>query len=225
MHRALPRDGTHFTGNQFVVVGFGLLHRPGDERVGCHATTRRFGHRSLLLRRLPRPRLILALAQIGAQGRRLALLPRGQLRGRGAGRGGLRGLRALVVHGMNGLPARRRRRQASSSSSSSVGIALWIGNGGSPSVVSDWANVAEEIEDVGRSELRSCRSLLRQALRHMLKAEAWPLSRDAPTWRADAIDFRRQARDAFAPSMRQKIHAGHRRVQVLFRYIVPVRVC
>jgi hypothetical protein len=39
----------------------------------------------------------------------------------------------------------------------------------------------------------------------MLKAEAWPQSRDAPTWRADAIDFRRQARDAFAPSMRQKI--------------------
>jgi hypothetical protein len=69
----------------------------------------------------------------------------------------------------------------------------------------DWPNIAEEIEDVGRSELRSCRSLLRQALRHMLKAEAWPLSRDAPAWRADAIDFRRQARDAFAPSMRQKI--------------------
>jgi hypothetical protein len=69
----------------------------------------------------------------------------------------------------------------------------------------DWPNIAEEIEDVGRSELRSCRSLLRQALRHMLKAEAWPLSRDAPTWRADAIDFRRQARDAFAPSMRQKV--------------------
>jgi hypothetical protein len=54
----------------------------------------------------------------------------------------------------------------------------------------DWPNIAEEIEDVGRSELRSCRSLLRQALRHMLKAEAWPLSRDAPTWRADSIDFR-----------------------------------
>jgi hypothetical protein len=69
----------------------------------------------------------------------------------------------------------------------------------------DWRNIAEEIEDLGRSELRSCRSLLRQALRHMLKAEAWPLSRDAPTWRADAIDFRRQARDAFSPAMRQKI--------------------
>ncbi len=69
----------------------------------------------------------------------------------------------------------------------------------------DWPNIAEELQDVGRSELRSCRSLLRQALRHMLKAEAWPLSRDAPTWRADAIDFRKQARDAFTPSMRQRI--------------------
>jgi hypothetical protein len=43
----------------------------------------------------------------------------------------------------------------------------------------DWPNIAEEIEHVGRSELRSCRSLLRLALRQMLKAEAWPLSRDA----------------------------------------------
>ncbi len=39
----------------------------------------------------------------------------------------------------------------------------------------------------------------------MLKAEAWRDARDAPTWRADAIDFRRQARDAFAPSMQQRI--------------------
>ena len=69
----------------------------------------------------------------------------------------------------------------------------------------DWPNIAEEIEDVGRRELRCCRSLLRRALRHMLKAAAWPQSRDAQTWRADSIDVRRQARDAFAPSMRQKI--------------------
>jgi hypothetical protein len=69
----------------------------------------------------------------------------------------------------------------------------------------DWPNVAEEIEDVGRSELRSVESLLGQALRHMLKAEAWPLSRDAPSWRADAIDFRQQARRRFVASMRQRI--------------------
>jgi hypothetical protein len=69
----------------------------------------------------------------------------------------------------------------------------------------DWANIIEELADVGRSELRSCRSLLGQALRHMLKAKAWPLCRHAANWRDDAIEFRRQARDAFTPSMRQKI--------------------
>jgi len=65
----------------------------------------------------------------------------------------------------------------------------------------DWPNIAEEIEDVGRSQLHAVESLLVQALRHMLKAEAWPLSRDAPTWRADAVDFRRQARRRFVPSI------------------------
>jgi hypothetical protein len=69
----------------------------------------------------------------------------------------------------------------------------------------DWPNIAEEIEDVGRSQLHAVESLLVQALRHMLKADASPLSRDAPSWRADAIDFRRQARRRFVPSMRQKI--------------------
>ena len=69
----------------------------------------------------------------------------------------------------------------------------------------DWPNIAEEIKDVGRSQLHAVESLLVQALRHMLTADAWPLSRDAPSWRADAIDFRRQARRRFVPSMRQRI--------------------
>ena len=69
----------------------------------------------------------------------------------------------------------------------------------------DWSNVAEEIEDVGSNRLHAVESLLVQALRHMLRAEAWPQSRDASVWRADAIDFRQQARRRFVPSMRQKI--------------------
>jgi hypothetical protein len=69
----------------------------------------------------------------------------------------------------------------------------------------DWDNLAEEIGDVGLSQLHAVQSLLVQAMRHDLKAEAWPLSRDAPSWRADAIDFRQQARRRFAPSMRQRI--------------------
>jgi hypothetical protein len=38
-----------------------------------------------------------------------------------------------------------------------------------------------------------------------LKAEAWPLSRDAPSRRADAIDFRQQAWRRFVASMRHRI--------------------
>jgi hypothetical protein len=69
----------------------------------------------------------------------------------------------------------------------------------------DWPNIAEEIEDVGRGQLNAVESLLTQALLHMLKAEAWPLTRDAPSWRAEARLFRRQARRRFVPSMRQRI--------------------
>jgi hypothetical protein len=69
----------------------------------------------------------------------------------------------------------------------------------------DWENVIEEVESVGSEQLHAVQSLLRQALIHMLKAEAWPLCRDAPTWRADAITFRADAADRFAPSMRQRL--------------------
>jgi hypothetical protein len=70
----------------------------------------------------------------------------------------------------------------------------------------DWPNIIEEIESVGNEQLHAVTSLLRQALIHMLKAEAWPLSRDAPSWRAGAVDFRAQAADRYAPSMRQRLN-------------------
>jgi hypothetical protein len=69
----------------------------------------------------------------------------------------------------------------------------------------DWENVIEEVESVGSEQLHAVQSLLRQALIQMLKADAWPVSRDAPTWRADAINFRADAADRFVPSMRQRI--------------------
>ena len=69
----------------------------------------------------------------------------------------------------------------------------------------DWPNIIEEIESVGREQLHAVESLLLQSLLHMLKAEAWPVSRDAPHWRAEARLFRRQARRRFAPSMRHRI--------------------
>ncbi len=83
----------------------------------------------------------------------------------------------------------------------------------------DWPNIAEEIEDVGRSQLNAVESLLRQALTHMLKAEAWPTSRDAPNWRADAIGFRIDAASRYAPSMRQRLNLA--RIYHLARHALP----
>jgi hypothetical protein len=58
--------------------------------------------------------------------------------------------------------------------------------------------------DVGRSELRAVASHLVLALLHDLKAEAWPLSRDVPHWRAEARGHRDDARAAFTQSMAQR---------------------
>jgi uncharacterized protein DUF29 len=69
----------------------------------------------------------------------------------------------------------------------------------------DWPNIAEEIEDVGRSERNSVESHLVQALLHDLKAEAWPLSLAVPHWRAEARGHRDDARRRFSPAMAQRV--------------------
>lgn len=72
----------------------------------------------------------------------------------------------------------------------------------------DWANVADEIEDVGVGQLHAGRSRRTPALIHLLKAEAWPTVREAPNWRAKVIRFRGEAADRFSPAMRQRIDMG-----------------
>jgi hypothetical protein len=69
----------------------------------------------------------------------------------------------------------------------------------------DWPNIAEEIESVGSEQLHAVESFMVQALLHDLKAQAWPLSRDVPHWRAEARRFRGDAASRFAPSMRERI--------------------
>ncbi len=54
----------------------------------------------------------------------------------------------------------------------------------------DWANIIEEVESVGRSQLSAVKSLLAQALTHDLKCDAWPLAPYVPHWRAEARGFR-----------------------------------
>ena len=69
----------------------------------------------------------------------------------------------------------------------------------------DWPNIIEEVEAVGQSQVDAVESWLFQALLHMLKAEAWPLSQNVPHWQAEARAFRAQARRKYRPSMGQKL--------------------
>lgn len=69
----------------------------------------------------------------------------------------------------------------------------------------DWPNVIEELEDVGRSELSACNSLMRQALVHLLKLHAWPDSQAVGHWRGEVLTFLSGTRDRFSPSMRQNL--------------------
>ena len=69
----------------------------------------------------------------------------------------------------------------------------------------DWLHVAEEIEDVGLSELHSVESFLQLMFLHLLKVHGWPDSESVPHWRAEIIGFQTNMRRRFAPSMRQRI--------------------
>ena len=69
----------------------------------------------------------------------------------------------------------------------------------------DWPNVIEEIESVGRNELRATQSLLVQALRHRLEIMAWPDSTEVPHWREEMIVFQFEAAQAYQASMRKRI--------------------
>lgn len=55
----------------------------------------------------------------------------------------------------------------------------------------DWKNVAEEIEDMGRSERSTLKSLLRQTLFHLLKLEFSPAENPRPGWRSEVRAFRK----------------------------------
>ncbi len=69
----------------------------------------------------------------------------------------------------------------------------------------DWANVAEEIEDVGLSELHAVESYLVLIMVHLLKTQAWPDDTAADHWYSEIAAFQDNAVSRFTPSMRQRI--------------------
>ena len=70
----------------------------------------------------------------------------------------------------------------------------------------DWAHVAEEIEDVGLSELHSVESFLNLIMLHLLKLQAGPDDAASDHWHAEIVAFQANLRRRFTPSMRQRIN-------------------
>ena len=79
----------------------------------------------------------------------------------------------------------------------------------------DWPNIAEEIESVGSEQRLAVQSHLLQAILHMLKAAAWPHSRDVSHWRSEARLFRIQAANRYLRFMRQRLDLDRLYAQAL----------
>jgi len=69
----------------------------------------------------------------------------------------------------------------------------------------DWEHVAEEIEDVGRSEFATVQSLTRQILIHLIKALSVSDRQLILMWRKEALAFRGDILDRASPSMPRRI--------------------
>ena len=69
----------------------------------------------------------------------------------------------------------------------------------------DIDHVAEEIEDLGKAELRSVTSMIRQILVHLLKAASDDHANARAHWRAEVTAFQADLPGYYAPSMRQLI--------------------
>ncbi len=69
----------------------------------------------------------------------------------------------------------------------------------------DLAHVAEEIADLGKSELRGTTSLMRNIMVHLIKAASDPSTEAVNHWRSEATTFQADLPAYFTPSMRQLI--------------------
>lgn len=69
----------------------------------------------------------------------------------------------------------------------------------------DIDHIAEEIEDLGRSEINKVSSLLRQVLLHLLKLVTEPDSPSREHWLSEILTFQSDALLVFTPGMKQRI--------------------
>jgi hypothetical protein len=73
--------------------------------------------------------------------------------------------------------------------------------------VIDWPNLAEEIEDLGKSVRRELQSQIRRIVRHLLKLEYSPAREPRRGWAESIVDARAEIEDLLeeSPSLRTEL--------------------
>jgi hypothetical protein len=71
----------------------------------------------------------------------------------------------------------------------------------------DLANLAEEVESLGQSDLNTVRSQLRRIIEHLLKLEVSPAAEPRAEWRYSIAQARDEIEDHLTASMRPEVEA------------------
>jgi len=69
----------------------------------------------------------------------------------------------------------------------------------------DWLHLAEEVEDLGRSNLNAAASLVQRILEHLFLLESSGREEPKRHWRAEIVAFRKSLRRELSPSIRRKL--------------------
>ena len=86
----------------------------------------------------------------------------------------------------------------------------------------DLEHIAEEIEDLGRSDLRTARSLCQHIIEHLLKLEYSGLDEPADHWRDEIVEWRLRLEQILTPEHRSKTRSA-RAVQDSVEASAPAR--
>jgi hypothetical protein len=78
----------------------------------------------------------------------------------------------------------------------------------------DVEHLAEEVEDLGKSELHAVESFIEQIIAHLLKLDYSGQDSPRAHWRAEVLNFRRSADRKMTPSVRQVVQ---RKLDELYR--------
>jgi hypothetical protein len=81
------------------------------------------------------------------------------------------------------------------------------GKAGGRSNAVDWNRVAEEVEDVGKSEYREAGSLITRIVEHLFKLAWSECAEPKAGWRSEIVHFRARLRRTLTPTLRTRMEA------------------